>query len=954
MSDAEKKHTQGLRMEAQAVEMGRLSLSQLSAAATITEKIYSAYNQQQPKQPKRVRDQRRNQILMVSGDKGAGKTTLALSLRRWYDQGDVAAEHHSQKLGDLGLSKAEIKDYSREGTTISDNIKKCRKVTWLDVLSLDTMPAGTNLVAAIFARITEAAARENDPNSPFRQDRGLLEPVSLFERALHELGSLRSDAVMALEGNLHRRMEGMDPESYAIAAIESEKKKLEISERLNNVLCRLIERAATRGESEARGLFILPIDDLDSSPARAAEMLSLAYSLSLPRLVFLLMGSTNTLDQILFYQVQGEFRGLLHVEGQADDAALETITATANEIASNSLRKMIPPSQRINLEPLTLEHAARFMPEGGVGSGTSDPPANPDLSLAAFLEAVNFEPKVFYAPATITAPISISLRALLFAEDPFMSILNDKLAPNQDLDDGKKTLPLIRVSRDYIYDGLWLLRSAPRQLADLHSLLLKHKSTRDASKEKIADREEKISHSDLINGLFTESFQPLVDEDGHLTPTVQHTLKNSLEIDPFSGLVELTPPDLSMVTATGDCLQFPSHPFGVPVSSTYPSRQVVAHRVRSLELESRIQGNRPRRLSPATRSAFKIIHDLIRFTGDGVITKLISHDDRNALAFTQWSDGVNHPFNVPWFSTDWLTFWHTDFFFRLWNHGLLRVRQVSRDKSSLFISDLPYLMTVIAAAALVTTASSLANPDGWCDENLERELEGLLSPRHLKPESWDLTSLNVAGAKTSIAKMAVYLAEHAGKRRSNGEEDDQTDQIDAALVNLVLLLAPECGVVSGKEGNEFAQEFGTFLTNSYVSEKLAPRVRRLRLERLGIHASTYLGMALLNPALVRAIAAETEVDPGVCLVIDQLQKHYGCFGQLGEDGKPNQYSELYCPMDQDLFHFFLQSERTQSNTGIHAAERTSLRSYFVAKRPKVLGCPDSKGISQNTDSGTES
>jgi len=83
-------------MEAQAVEMSRLSGSQLRAAAEIVEKLQSAYHQ---KQPKRARDQRRNQILMISGDKGSRKTTLALSVRRWYDMKDMKSEWPKQASG---------------------------------------------------------------------------------------------------------------------------------------------------------------------------------------------------------------------------------------------------------------------------------------------------------------------------------------------------------------------------------------------------------------------------------------------------------------------------------------------------------------------------------------------------------------------------------------------------------------------------------------------------------------------------------------------------------------------------------------------------------------------------------------------------------------------------------------------------------------------------------------
>ena len=923
MSDAEEKHTQGLRMEAQAVEMGRLSLSQLSAAATITEKIHSAYNQ---KQPKRARDERRNQILMVSGDKGAGKTTLAMSLRRWYDpERNVKAEHDEGKLKEAGLTRGEeIQNYQQLGTRIGNSVRDLRDVHWLDVLSLDAMPPGTNLVAAIFARITEAAARQNDPNSPFRQDRGLLEPVSLFERALHELGSLRSDAVMALEGNLHLRNEGMDPESYAIAAIESEKKKLEISERLNNVLRRLIERATTRGESEVKGLFVLPVDDLDSSPSRAAEMLSLAYSLSIPRLIFLLMGSVDTLDQILFYQVQGQFRELLQTTGQVDQAALEKITSTANEIASNSLRKMIPPSQRISLEPLTLEHAARFIPEGRIKSGEKIFASEASTSLENYLEEIRINPNVFYTPPKKEAPTeaaqthgsanagnsspneyiapTISLKDLLFTKDPFLSNSSDSRAE-------------VRDSNHYIYDGLRLLESAPRQLADLHRLLIESRGHKNSS---------------LIHRLFTDTFIPLVDEDGPLTPPVQDTLKECLKHDPLSGEVELTPPHLSMRTATGDRIELPVGPIGDKEVGMYPSCLVVGQRVRSLELWSTRPGEKPRLLSTPTRSTLKFVHDLIRFTGTGVVTKSIPHKDKGKLAFTRWNDGVNEPFDVPWLSTEWLTFWHTDFFFRVWNKGLVRLREVCRSKSEFEASDLPYPMAIIAAASLVTAASTrIPTNVSWISEDWAEQLNSLMGTG-----DWTLKALNQAAS--GIATVAEELASRAKVRRADKEEDDQTEQIHNTLVNLALLFAPECSIAWKRKGlPAIPTAIATFLEkNDYMRSYAVADVRRFRLKRLRTHASTLLGIAFLNPAVFMGRSATAQRIVDTSAVMDfffEAPSHFGGPGPIS--------SGLYCPTEQDLRQAFLQSERKGYTDQMHPSELGFIRSLFmstVAEEPTTL------------------
>lgn len=916
------KQTKGLRMEAQAVEMSRLSQSQLKAAAEIVEKLYSAYHQ---KQPKRARDQRRNQLLMVSGDKGSGKTTLALSIRRWYDlKSNTSTEINLGKLQFDEVAPGERTSYEKIGTKLDELIEDCRRITWLDALSLDTMPPGTNLVAAIFARITEAAARQTDPNSPFRQDRGLLEPVSLFERALHELGSLRSDAVMALEGNLHRRAEGMDPESYAIAAIENEKKKLEVPDRLNNVLRRLVERATTRGEDEVKGMFVLPIDDIDSSPARAAEMLKLAYSLSIPRLVFLLLGSIETIDQILFYQIQGEFRGLLRAEGEEDADAVERVTAKANEIASSSLRKMIPPSQRIALEPLTLEHAARFKPEISLDSSRRE--SLNSSSLEEILKEINFEPKVFHTPADFSR--ATNLKHLLLARDPFLTKPDEKpeRESHEPSENAKQAATVSADPSDYFYDGFRLLQSAPRQLADLYGLLVEHKDNKD--------------HCALIHGLFTETFRPLVDEDGSLTPPVQNALKECLQPDPFSNEAELTPPFLSMVTKTGDCLEFDLVPFGIDdMGSLHPACRVSGRRVRSLELESTLPGGKPRKFGTSTRSAFKFIHDLIRFTGRGVITHTIPHRDRDQIACTRWDDGINIYFDVPWLMCDWLTFWHTDLFFRLWNRGLQRTRQVCREPSKLHEEGLSHLMIVIAAAALVATAKSqILKDDEWLDQGWENDLVALLSPRKLEPGSepeWTDDVLGLDNATKKIATAAEDLAEKARIRTNDGKDDDQTEQINRALINLTLLLTPECGIAD--KNNKLPGYFTLFLEHGHVKNYLAPQIRKLRLKRLKIHASTLLGVTLLNPTETLTIAKSstiTKLNPGISSIAERIKTSHPLFFK----------GSAYSPSHQDLRHAFLRAERMRATRPLHASELDLLRSHFGVdgeKNPKTSRKPKS-------------
>ena len=955
MSDAKQRFKDGLRPEAQAVEFGELSWSQVEAARDVVDALHSAYNEEQST---KVKKNRRNHILIISGEKGTGKTTLVHTLRSWFDApSQLTSAYQDDVLERLHLSKNERAKYATIGNDLNKAIQSCKNVTWLDVLSLDPMLRGTNLVAAIFARITEAAARNSDDRQ--FQSGGLLDPVSIGERALHELGSLRSDAVMALEGNLSERAGGMDPESYAITATENEKKKMEVADRLNRVLRRLIEGATGSTEVAVRGLYILPIDDIDSAPERAVEMLKLAYSLSIPRLVFLLLGSADVADQFLFYHVQGELLQLMGSGEHLETAAQEQVTATANEIASSSLRKMVPPSQRIHIEPLTLEHARRFRAGQKVSGESSE-------TLAARLRGIGFSASVFSSATTVPekrVPPRVDLHSLLLTKDPFGD------------------------EEDYFYDGQGLLRTAPRQLSDLYSLVERaskqnpsqpaqpSKSSQQGDHQPAEDAQN--DHSQLIEDLFTEALRPLIDEDGQLTPVVQREIKSCLQREELSRKIELTPPALRMVTETGDHFELEVDPFATPLLSLNPSCHIVSRRVRNLAIQSARPGAKERQLAESSRSTFKVIHDLIRFTGAGVVTASIPHSDRAQLAFTQWNDGINAPFEIPWLQTDWATFWHTDLFFRVWNRGLWKIRRICSEKADLRANDFGYLLAVTAAAALMVTADvrpkevenekskQIQRPEPWA--GLKRLL-GSSRENHSGSWNWKNIGFESAGdGPEALSKTALALADHVQRKRTSGEDDDEADQIDAVLVNLALLMAPETGIPEPRQHdashagdlippsfhavfNVSGKDYPHLLGHPYF-QQLARKVRRKRLERMGTRASTLLGVALLNPRLAREIVSEKSVERGICDVIEHAQSQYPYFGKaefaLTEKGA-KEIADLFCPTNHDLRQAFLQAERASAHQAISRHDLDCLQDYLVLKAHTRTGCgePDTKNSLQ--------
>lgn len=792
-----------LRLEAQPIELGLMSRSQLKGAEKLASFVRFAYEQSDGSSDA---NQYHNQVLMVSGDKGSGKTTLLLTLRKWLEDTSELGREIGEISERSGFSAHECEEYKKAETTIPIKHDGKSKITWLDPLSLDYLPKGSNLVASLFARISHEIGRRSD------QHRGVLEPVSAEDRAIHELQSLTNDAVTCLEGNLDQRAPYMDPDSYAIAATEGEKKKLEVKSRLNSVLGRLIAGPQRKSDDKVKGIFIFPVDDLDSSPERAMEMLKIAYSLSIPRLLFVLLGSVETMDQILFYKIQGEFRDLLRSQGQINPDDLESVTAKANIVASSLLRKMVPPSHRIQLDPLTVQHARRFKPEKKYTDG-----------LEKKLSSLAFSPEVLFTGSY--PPPNISVASLLLAKEPWVK-------------DGSESAKATE-STSYFYDGLGLLQVAPRQLADLYSLVERSIPPQtDTSSNTATVQEPNWSTADqktFLGNLFHEIFCPIVDEDGPLTPPIQRSLKKCLEVDSLFNEVELTPPSIQMVPETGDHIELDIPPRLTEKGSQHEamiSTYVIADRVRTVGLEA-AYGDKPRALAPATRSTFKALHDLIRFTNAGVITKPVTHVALNKLALTRWDNGSDTKPEFPWLSVEWKTFWHTDLFLRLWNRGLQKVREICRDPADLKEEELAHLLACIAATSMVATASAWITTDAKVSvpASLENAMTEFFSSQPTppqesgKPARWTFEGLKFSTLMEEVEKQAKQLCDWVAQKREEGRDDDEAEQIDAVLINLILLKTTECNIprVAIQTGGPLTSFSDHFRTVFQMREAAAPK-----------------------------------------------------------------------------------------------------------------------------------
>lgn len=924
-----------LRKEAAAVSFLELTESQRDAVDKLSAFMKEALNASHLDPT----EERRSRVALVSGMKGCGKTSLVHSLRRLMESrtvykdfsgGDAdagltsaAAESKSPRLGKFIKLRTEL-----QGRFGDEFHKSDRKVTWLETLYLDPMPPGTNLTAAVLARIHAHASKEEHSRKS-----GLLDPLTHVDKAKHELEGLQNSAVTSLEGNLEQRAGAVDADGFSVNAMDAERQKLQVARKLNEILGSLAAGAAGK-PSATQGLFVLPVDDLDVRPSRAVQMLKLASMLSIPRLFFLFLGELDAIDQVLFYETQGEYIRLLGSALESRREVAEAIEAKSNEIASSLLRKMLPPAQRLRLEPMSLGEALLY-PRGLTSFDAKPTDAQPTLHrLLSDLDVPMA--LVWSAPAEGTPGGSGTgsestkakshdrrdVLALLCPFDPVEQRVGEttsKAAASGDPKASslavKKTTPaegdgVELVEATSHYDGANLLAGPPRQVADLWAELreLSDRRSQGVTKEDLSEDQrkalpmmspqqiadmlkelEKQSSSEGSAGetqdrrnaanvirILVDTLKSVVDEDPNPGIPVQRALK-SAAIPPertSSRLWELAPPDIQVVSTFGDRLELTFDADDGEMLSRVVGQEVIVHELHARDPNVAVLDRDAfRLLGPRSRVTYKATHDLVRLTGAGLVTKSFIHRNRTEMACTIWDDGEAEPLVIPWSSMEWPTFWHQDTYTALWNKGMAVVRRISSEQAELRGPDLALLMLMYRIAAAAATVVARPGESATI-------AEGLLYPEKRKDaririksnqkgkgkeadEKWlfsDVAMYGPAGDKGALShveKRLHAILSHVADKREKGADDAEADFIDDVLLDIALLATPE--VFDGfrrNDGEGANRAVRDMLHNTLTKfasdlfaerEALLPRFRRLRLERIGPHIGTLLGVALVAP-----------------------------------------------------------------------------------------------------------
>jgi hypothetical protein len=277
---------------------------------------------------------RASRIFFVSGEPGSGKSTLYLTLRAMLEeQGSTEySEGCDEPLGDLKEA-----------------------VRWLDTLDLEVAgDEGENLLAAVLVRLIEVLIKPDSGSN--------IVLSKSCEDAIKNLEELATDIGIAWEGNLRARAGELDPDTYSVEVMRTQRARLGVNERLRKALDDLAKNQCY--ECDSKTLFVLPVDDFYLKPDASLQLLRLLRMISIPRLFFLVMGDVKTVEALFTEKSLADWTAIAGAKTfTAVPRRLNEAQARARELRARYLRKLLPPRQRAEIEAMEWSEALKFKPE---------------------------------------------------------------------------------------------------------------------------------------------------------------------------------------------------------------------------------------------------------------------------------------------------------------------------------------------------------------------------------------------------------------------------------------------------------------------------------------------------------------------------------------------------------------------------------------------------------------
>ena len=279
---------------------------------------------------------RHNHVVLIDGQRGAGKSELLVSLL--------------QSLRDAAADAPIFSDF--QGL-----IHSRHRIVPVGLVDLQPLPDDTNLLFYLLGHVEQVIrAMEATPTAARGPVGQPWEDGDIQARPSRRAWrDFTRAAAFGWQGNLTERRSKLDPEAFAVEVEYGELERIDVVRRFRRFMDVLSEeyREWRHWEPGQKPFFLLAIDDADMNPKRSGELLELVRKLWHPRLGFLLTGDTELFRTTL----QGQFMESLKAAGEERRRGL----------AYDVYNKVIPHRQRCELRALPAEQRILFPRDNPLG-----------------------------------------------------------------------------------------------------------------------------------------------------------------------------------------------------------------------------------------------------------------------------------------------------------------------------------------------------------------------------------------------------------------------------------------------------------------------------------------------------------------------------------------------------------------------------------------------------------
>lgn len=277
--------------------------------------------------------ERMNNVLLLNGERGTGKTTLLLTLlQMWKDAlRDDAEQAEEQPNFDKKVTSLH---FDKQVTSLLAT----RRVVPLPILDLQPLGKQHSLILQLAGRLYRVVSVLDGSNQRDWSDGS----SELSLPKTRWLDFVRAVAI-GHEDDPRKRLASSNPEDFAIELETAERRQMNIGRQWSLLVDSLVDRLPQKSVSGLKDgkdpckvgkspCFVIPIDDADMNAERGVELVELLRSLWHPRVVFLLTGDSDLLRYLLFNHYKKVCKRLPDTK--------------ASQLAADVLGKVIPPGQR--------------------------------------------------------------------------------------------------------------------------------------------------------------------------------------------------------------------------------------------------------------------------------------------------------------------------------------------------------------------------------------------------------------------------------------------------------------------------------------------------------------------------------------------------------------------------------------------------------------------------------